>query len=319
MKIIDSRTCQDRVAMLREEIRRVISPLISTDYRYLVLVDHDNAGDALICQGELDFLKTLPFRCKEMTTMASFSARMPKIPEDDLLIIRGGGCFGDVWPRAPAFWRMLIKTYPQNPILIMPQTIYFQHDESMREFAELCAGHKKLTICVRDRESLEIGLKYFENPVYLAPDMAFFCDLSPWRTPLTASKEPLFVYREDCEFRKFDKFESVLNRPDVIKSDWPTLIPKTIGERLFRKLHHRSVCVPRLYDSITYSLYRPYLLKSAVSFIDRHEEVYTTRMHAGILAVMLGKKTTFFDNSYGKTRRLFETWLEGCEDVSLIA
>ena len=40
-------------------------------------------------------------------------------------------------------------------------------------------------------------------------------------------------------------------------------------------------------------------------------------MHAGILALMMGKETIFIDNSYGKLRKVYETWLSDARNASL--
>ena len=49
-----------------------------------------------------------------------------------------------------------------------------------------------------------------------------------------------------------------------------------------------------------------------------YKTIYTTRLHAAILGVLLGKKVVFMDNSYGKNRGFYETWLKDCNSVKMM-
>ena len=49
-----------------------------------------------------------------------------------------------------------------------------------------------------------------------------------------------------------------------------------------------------------------------------YKTIYTTRLHAAILGVLLGKKVVFMDNSYGKNRGFYETWLKDCDAVKMM-
>ena len=49
-----------------------------------------------------------------------------------------------------------------------------------------------------------------------------------------------------------------------------------------------------------------------------YKTIYTTRLHAAILGVLLGKKVVFMDNSYGKNRGFYETWFKDCDAVKMM-
>ena len=49
-----------------------------------------------------------------------------------------------------------------------------------------------------------------------------------------------------------------------------------------------------------------------------YKTIYTTRLHAAILGALLGKKVVFMDNSYGKNRGFYETWLKDCDAVKMM-
>ena len=127
----------------------------------------------------------------------------------------------------------------------------------------------------------------------------------------------LLIRRADCESNEGPLLLAMLEREDVDVSDWPTMSPSHPIERWRARVGWMAGKRPRTYDFFVRSVYRPALLGSAVRFVEPYAEVYATRMHGGILSLLLGKPTTFFDNSYGKTRAVFETWLKDCDSARL--
>ena len=65
-------------------------------------------------------------------------------------------------------------------------------------------------------------------------------------------------------------------------------------------------------------IYRPFLVRSSVKQLGAYETIYTTRLHAAILGVLLGKKVVFMGNSYGKNSGFYETWLKDCNSVKMM-
>ena len=61
---------------------------------------------------------------------------------------------------------------PNNKIIFLPQTVWFEHEENMKKCAEILSRHKNLVICARDKVSYEILKKNFSNEILLVPDMA---------------------------------------------------------------------------------------------------------------------------------------------------
>ena len=300
---------QDKILQLRSLIQDRLTPLITHDYRYLMMCDHQNVGDTLIMKGEFDFLSTIKSaRCKEYTTMWSFENRHPAIPKDDLLIMRGSGSFGDIWPTAPNFWKFVMKNYPKNSILFMPQTIHFDDESKLVEIADLINKHKKITLCVRDKESFDIAQKFFNCDSYLVPDMAFYMNIKfPSPPHGNNPRKTLLVKREDKEHKPSALIDNLLNEKDITFSDWPTFNVFGKIEKFKQNLSVHKLY--RLYDAFIKHIYSTYIIKQGVNFLAPFSKVYATRMHAGILAMMMGKETVFLDNNYGKIRKLYETWL----------
>lgn len=308
---------QDKILQLRSIIQDRLTPLITHDYRYLMMCDHQNVGDSLIMKGEFDFLSTIKnAKCKEYTTMWSFENRRPSIPKDDLLIMRGSGSFGDIWPAAPNFWKFVMKNYPENPILFMPQTIHFDDENKLVEMAGLISEHKRITLCVRDKESFDIAQKFFNCDSYLVPDMAFYMNGKFSSVPHNSNpSRELLVKREDKERKSSILIENLLKEKDIIVSDWPTFNTHDVIKKIKKNLFDYKFY--GLYDTFIKHIYCAYIIKHGINFLEPFSKVYATRMHAGILALMMGKEAVFIDNSYGKLRKVYETWLSDVKNASL--
>ncbi len=54
---------------------------------------------------------------------------------------------------------------------------------------------------------------------------------------------------------------------------------------------------------------RDNLVRSGVEMLSRPQTIYTNRLHAMLLGLLLGREVRWFDNSYGKLSAYVETWL----------
>lgn len=64
--------------------------------------------------------------------------------------------------------------------------------------------------------------------------------------------------------------------------------------------------------------FRPLSVRYAESFIANYDMVYSTRLHGGILAMLMGKQTFVIDNSYGKISGVYNKWMQKIPNVSLM-
>lgn len=304
------------IEKLRDEINRQLRPLFKSDYRLLEIPDYPNIGDVLIFEGERQFLRTLPYRCKEMSTMTSFAYRLPKIPMSDLLVLSGGGYFGDLWPKeGPAFQAKILEAYPENPMVILPQSVCFTSKENLESAVRRYGAHKNLTICLRDRASYEFVIKHFSNPAVLAPDMAFYSGIERFADECWSGRK-LFILRKDKEQKRTALVDQYCQDEDFEKADWPTMEAKDWLDRVKNRLRAHPALGAKMLDWFTAGPYRRNRIRRGIDFIKPYSEVVSTRLHGGIMAMMLGKDVTFLDNSYGKIRALYETWLRDCEKIS---
>lgn len=308
-----------KIDELKRLIESSLTPLIQGDYRLLEIPDYSNVGDMLIFQGELAFLKTVRHKCLEMASMRSFAYRLPRISTTELLVFRGGGYFGNLWQSGFAFQRKMLSAYPNNPMVIFPQSVHFTDEAVLRDAVVRYGEHRNLTLCLRDMESYEFVKKHFKNNCVLVPDMAFYADIKQYiGANKVQSPKSLLLKRDDKEFVQNTILESIASRLDVDVMDWPAMSePISQIELFMRRIGSHPEIFSLFSDWFVKAIYRPYILRSGVRFLQQYSHIYSTRLHGCILGFLLGKRVSAFDNSYGKISSLIRTWLSDCDNVEL--
>ncbi len=314
-------TNQEKIEELKTCISDGLTPIINSDYLYLELPYYSNVGDVLIWEGTNNFLRTLPYKCLYKASRQTFKYRKTSL--SSIILLQGGGNFGDIWRKNQDFRLTIIKLYPNNKIIILPQTVYYEDNKVLEDDAKLISKHKNLIICARDTKSYEILTENFSNKILLLPDMAFFINMNKWKNYIKPSTcRILFLDRKDKE-KKGNQVQITLPL-EVETKDWPTMEKEpqvTIFLHKFLSLCFKidslfSTSFYNAFTDFTYQVFaKKYYIKIGVSFLSKYKYIYTTRLHVGILSILLKKEFTFLDNSYGKNKYFYETWLKDLESV----
>lgn len=308
------------ITTLREKIQNALTPLINHDFVYLDLPYHGNIGDTLIWEGTRDFLKTLPYKCLYYSNKDSFRFRV--LPKDVVILLHGGGNFGDLYRLHSEFRKKIIGLYPENQIIILPQTVYYENMDLLDEDVAFYDKHSNVTICARDQYSYEFLSQHFRNTILLVPDMAFFLDLSKYKIPVEESRV-LYLKRTDKELAT----DYDANIPKNAEThDWPTY-EKHFKEfdrierfayrvcRVMKMIGFPEKMQIRIEDWKRNYYYRRSYVQLGVSFLASYHTIYTTRLHVLILGVLLNKKIYLINNSSGKVVNFYNTWLDALEQV----
>jgi pyruvyl transferase EpsO len=273
-------------APMRERIDE-LKKHINRDYCILDTPSHGNIGDHLIHVGELSFLNSLPHKKKYGSSLYTFNNS--RISGNDLIVMHGGGNFGDIWHLHQKFREKIISSFKNNKIIIMPQTIFFNEDKNLKKAISVFSEHHNLTICTRDQRSYEIAVNNFtKNTVLLMPDMASYKKLGFVKRASETIRKVLFMKRTDKELKADYPLPYIKN---IEIKDWPTF-----ENNYFNYLP----------DKHTQS---DFYLNEGIIFMANYDLVITTRLHGCILAALLGIPVIMVDNSYGKNRTYYETWL----------
>lgn len=317
---------EERIEHLSNTIKKNLGPIIDNDFVLLNIPLHVNIGDTLIFQGEKEFLESLPFR---WLNRGYRYENYNLISDDTIILLHGGGNFGDVWRVHQDFRVSIINKYPNNKIIVLPQTVYYDDNELITKDSIEFSKHQNLYICARDDKSFEFLCSKFSNKILLVPDMAFCISnqtLSKFIKPI--KKHTLFLKRTDKEL-EHDKY-LIESKNEIEVHDWPSFEqdPKSWknyvylmkASRKFGKV--KFMLLQRLFEQIAdfYFFYfcRPDFVKIGVSFISQYQNIYTTRLHGAILSVLLGKEVYLFDNSYGKNKSYYDTWFKENKKIKLV-
>lgn len=315
------------ITKLANDIKETLSPKINSNYIFLDLPYYTNIGDTLIWKGTEDFLSTLPYKCLYRASIETYFK--PEVKTDTVILLQGGGNFGDLWRRHTNFCLQIIKDFPENKIIILSQTVYYKSQDTLKSDALEMGKHSDLTICARDKVTHKLLLENFTNNIELLPDMAF-CINSTYLSKYAKQEtdKSLFFLRKDQELQNFDFNEYIPKDESIDQMEWPSmdrvLFPSRVLNLLFRiygrinkKVFGRRL-LAKIIDYYCVYVYMPYLLRVGIRFISKYKYMYTTRLHGAILSILLGKPITFFDNSYGKNSTFYNAWLTDFKNVKMI-
>lgn len=299
-------------------INQSLNPLITGDYVLWGLPNYRNEGDVLVWQGTLEYLKSVPFKCLGTRRFDEY-IYIP-LKKETIILILGGGYFGDTWRPA---WKNVVSSlvlYPDNPIILLPQSIHYESAVLLSKDRDKLSQCKHLTICARDIDSFDFAKDNFpSHQVLLVPDMAFH--ITSLKSKNNPRKGILYIKRTDKEFVPIQD-QKLLNTADAV-SDWPSVhwypaLFFSLGIYSILRRLWRIPVIHHLCEGWLKCTYRPLMIHNAVRFLSPYTVIITTRLHAAILSLMMGKRVYCLDNSYGKLSALYRTWFQDCDALSMI-
>ena len=203
----------------RHLISSILNYLFANAFKKAILINspqYRNLGDQAIALAELECLKNLKISCCDFPLTYTAPEKFAKITtREKLILFQGGGNLGQLWPREENRFRETVKAYRNNPIIVFPQTIYFdlESEEGQKSFAESKAvyeSHPNLTIFVRERTSMAFMKKHMPKVhVQIAPDMVLTLE---WENPHLHREGAMICLRSDKErvLSEFD-YEKLLH------------------------------------------------------------------------------------------------------------
>ncbi len=297
---------------LRRRLARLLAEQVPPGSKvvYLEYPKYLNIGDLMVFLGTEYWLRHSGARVLGRWHKDNFT--FPKFPKDVILLCQGGGNMGDLYPWIQAFREAVVKAYPSNAILFLPQTIHYKDPIGLDASAKILNGHSNLTVLLRDSRSLTIARTHFTCcRTALAPDMAML--LHPLVKTLQlgpASCSPsgtLYLLREDAE--RCEKQEVPELGPGWT-GDWRDMlrlrkVRVDVAKRVARCF--RKVGANQLHAVAWHAAARGWVRACAYRFLEA-ETVVTSRLHGHVLASLLGVQNILLDNAYGKNGAYYRTW-----------
>lgn len=167
---------------------------------------HSNLGDHAIAIAEEKIIKQKfpEYQYKEVAeenTLKCIKKIESQINKDDIIFIHGGGNLGNQYLLSENGRRKIIETFPENKIIVFPETMYFQNNEDGKKELEISKriynAHKKLYLMAREEVSYEAMKKeFYNNNVFLTPDIVTILDENDEEETRQGA---LFIIRDDTE------------------------------------------------------------------------------------------------------------------------
>lgn len=301
--------------VLKKLAQRVESDFADLEGKTIVYVDyplHSNVGDLLIYSGTLELLKRLGCKIETQYCLHNYGALLVRaIPDDWVILLHGGGNFGDIYPRHQKLRNDVIKTFTKNQIVMMPQSIHFSDPELFEKDVSIYLSHPRLKMHVRDHESYTFLKKYLdEDQVFLSPDMAsVLLDHWAWNSLAVGT---LYLRRRDCE--------KLATTKDVQPSfDWDDIFSparKKICWNILKFVRFEGEYHRLLGGAWMWRKNVQWILSDAYHLFKPYQVVDADRLHGVIFALLLGKSVNMHDNSYGKLHRYSKAWFSELEAIS---
>lgn len=143
--------------------------------------EHGNLGDHALVLAEYNLFHEIAdnYEIIEIPTkvIQLFPPRkLKKIVGNSPIFINAGGFLGTIWMNEEEAVRKILQLFPNNPIVVMPQTITYSSDsygiEQWNISKSIYNNCKDISLFVRDARSVEAAEQLAgKEHVYLVPDM----------------------------------------------------------------------------------------------------------------------------------------------------
>lgn len=305
---------------------------------------HGNIGDHLIWLAQIHYLEQIrQIPVRYVAAPGGYQRRaLHRAVGDQPILLSGGGYLGDIWPRLLEFVEMVVAGHQGNPMIILSQSLHFRSRACLERASAILQGHPALTLVLRDERSYELARHHFGGcRLLLAPDMAFALPIDSLTVTALAngrSHRPwLALRRRDRERasgwdRCLDSWGTAIETSDWLPlaktwiwgdPRWPLSVPlamvlrETFQRRLLmpREALARRRWLRRLAPEWQRAASASPLTRLSLGMVHDacrqlagRELVISDRLHAVILASLLGLPSLAVDNQMGKIHAFVKTW-----------
>ncbi|WP_133543535.1 polysaccharide pyruvyl transferase family protein [Mesocricetibacter intestinalis] len=289
---------------------------------------HLNVGDLLIYAGTEQFFQDYGIHIRLRRCLQAFDIEEAQkyVNKGTTILCHGGGNFGDLYPSIHRLREELVRRFPENRIIVLPQTAYFSDQAAMERSAAIFARHQDCHLFARDDKTLQIMMN-FSSKVRLSPDMAhqlYGCLAQKNSQPgQRAVEKTLYFLRKDIEASQLEKeIQSALSAGDEVK-DWQDILSQgdmrreLLYSRLSRLANKFRLAWLKDWINNSWYSYSMALIERCRQVFVAYDSVVTSRLHGHIFSCLLGVPNRVCDNSYGKNTGYYRQWTKDIDYVSL--
>jgi pyruvyl transferase EpsO len=309
-------TAHVRIAELGRVVVETVRALVNAR-RPVAIVgfpNYPNVGDSAIYLGQLALLRAIGVSRPVLVcdALSYDETVLRRAIGDGVILLTGGGNFGDLWPDAQHFRERVIAAFPKNPIVQLPQTVHFESKDWARRARALVGAHRSFTLLARDEQSLDLARHEVGAESVLCPDVAF-C-LGALERASAPSRDLLWLMRSDKESASREFIEERVGPRDWLDEEREPL----------RELSYHLAGPAR--SAIAGPIIRPLLARTYVSLANRRlrrglellasgRAIITDRLHGHVLSLMMGIPHVLVGDRFGKLEGFHRTWTSGIDGV----
>ena len=295
------RSLKYRISAMKENIKYAYITVTPLNKKKIYVINtplHTNIGDSAIAYAQNIFLqKNIGDDYKIVEVTSGEWARFRKVlgcivRKKDIIMQHGGGNMGITWFNEEIERRRIIEQFPNNKMIIFPQTIYYgDSEEGKKEFEnskKIYNNHKDLHLIAREKVSYEIMKEAYQNcDVILTPDIVLSMDKlnNPYkREGIT------FCFRRDAEKVLTPEDEKyIINECKKISDK--VFYTDMISERAVTKENRVDIIMDKFKD------------------FQKSELVITDRLHGMVFCAISGTPCIVFGNYNQKVKGTCE-WIK---------
>jgi exopolysaccharide biosynthesis predicted pyruvyltransferase EpsI len=319
---VDSEYLRGLRVATEETLRAAVG--VATEVALLDAPNQTNVGDSLIWAGEIAYLRSMGLTLRYISDLNTYDpAELRRVMPSGVILLHGGGNFGDLWLGHQNHREQITKDFPDYRLVQLPQSIYFASQERAQQANRIIGAHPDFQLLLRD--SLSIG-----RADELLPNLhSTFCyDMALGYVPPIAKETPvsqllLIIARKDKEAASglHTVGDDWIPELKTVNTDWHSegwLSVKWNLARRAMKLQHRLVryrrrvrwvptypqwIVQRLIASLN-----DINISGALRMYGSAKLVVVDRLHAHVLAILLGINHVALDNNYQKIGAVFHDY-----------
>ena len=285
-----------------------------------------NVGDSLIWAGEVAYLRRLGIEVRHVSDLRGYvPADVRAALPTGTILIHGGGNFGDLWPGHQEHRERIVRDFPDHRIVQLPQSVWFRSERRAAEADRVIGAHPDFTLLLRDTPSQVRAAERLPSlETAFCHDMALGWDPPYFDQLAHTTRRLLVLARADKEHAS-----GLLDvAPDWVpglvadRTDWHTGdadLWRWRAARLVATLSHqrarasRRVPVPALGVASTpvtaaLAAINNVNIDGGVRLFAPARGAVVDRLHAHVLATLLGVEHILLDNSYGKLRAIHDDY-----------
>ena len=265
---------------------------------------HGNIGDIAILIAQEKLPREYFGENKIIELESSFFVRnigkLKKIIDSNtLLLLHGGGYLGSLWKNEEEMFRTVITEFPDNKVIVFPQTIYFSDDEEGKkvynESKEIYEKKQNLVICCRERYSYKYMQEKFPKvKIILVPDIVLFNGFQNFNYE---RKDALFCLRKDKEKvnNSFKDIEKEIKKYKM-KIDYTDTV--ILGKNIYSNNQKSKIVNSKLKEFSKYKI------------------VVTDRLHGMIFAYITKTPCIVYENTSYKIKGVY-SWIKQCGYIKM--